>query len=177
MLSNSVCRRHDHRRNMRKWLSLEGALKRFRNISTTWKIQRIQQVCCAIPVISPRRKHQIQSHAFKVFGRRTVVESWTRQPFPRLIQNELVERSNTSYMMIHSTNLVVSGTSPVGQMWIRRKHKGHDHCNVVVDESLQIEGELLTRLGTFLCSISKVKPHSARPRLKNSAVSRSSFPP
>ena len=72
--------RHDHQRNMRKWLSLEEALKRFPNISTTWKIQRIQQVCCAIPVISPRRKHQIQSFAFKVFGRRTVVVSWTRQP-------------------------------------------------------------------------------------------------
>jgi hypothetical protein len=72
--------RHDHRRNMRKWLSLEEALKRFPNISTTWKIQRIKQVCCAIPVISPRRKHQIQSHAC-------------------LIQNKLVERPNTSYMM------------------------------------------------------------------------------
>jgi len=70
--------RHDHQRNMRKWLSLEEALKRFRNISTTWKIQRIQQVCCAIPVISPRRKHlQIRPHAFTVFWRRTVVESWT----------------------------------------------------------------------------------------------------
>jgi hypothetical protein len=65
---------------MRKWLSLEEALKRFPNISTTWKIQRIQQVRCAIPVTSPRRKHQIQSHSC-------------------LLQNKLVERPNTSYMM------------------------------------------------------------------------------
>ncbi len=67
-MSMSMVGRHDHRRNMRKWLSLEEALKRFPNISTTWKIQRIQQVCCAIPVISPRRKHQIQPHAFTISG-------------------------------------------------------------------------------------------------------------
>jgi len=46
---------------------------------SNWKIQRIQQVRCAIPVNFSKKK--------------------TSDPIPRLIQNKLVERPNTSYMM------------------------------------------------------------------------------